>query len=84
MGPIEEDRPIPLSDDVTYGLNGKWEKRHRGSQCNKFGSHQRRDLAEEFEVNFEFDGIEWDINDLQTAHPCRSINTVAGMTSEGL
>src|SRR5258708_22252894 len=84
MGSIEEDVSAPLGDDAADGLDGKKEQRHRGSQRDHLGAHQRGNFAEEVEVNFKFDRIERNVNDVQTTYPRRPIDTVAGMTPERL
>src|SRR6266480_917972 len=84
MGAIEEDVSAPLCDDVADGLDGKGEECHRGAKSDHSGAHQGGNFAEEVEVHLKFDRIERNVNDLQTAYSCRSVDTVAGMTSERL
>src|SRR5712692_10305597 len=84
MCSIEIDVPIPLTDDVAYSLDGKREQRHRGSQRNHPGSNQWCNLAEEVQVNIEFDWIERDIHDLQTTDSCWPVETIARMATKGL
>src|SRR2546423_12820915 len=84
MGAIEEDASAPLCDDVADGLDGKGEERHRGAKSDYPGAHQGGNFAEEVKVHFKFDQIERNVNDLQTTHPCRPVDTIAGMTTKGL
>src|SRR5947209_14972733 len=84
MSSIKEDVAIPLCNDVANGPDGKGEQGHRGTQSDHPGAHQRGYFAEEVKVNFKFDRIERNVNDLQTTYPCWPVDTVAGMPSERL
>src|SRR5260221_13075271 len=84
MRAIEEETTSPLGDNLLHLLQREREKWPGGSQCDQPGAHERRYFAEEIKIPLEFDGIEGDVHDLQTAPPCRAVAAVAGVATERL
>ncbi len=84
MRSIEEETTSPFRDDLLHGLQREREECHGGPQRDQPGAHKRSHLAEEIKIHLKFDGIERDVHDLQTAHPCWPVAAVARMAAEGL
>src|SRR6516225_6762544 len=84
MRSIKEDAPTPFSDDIADSLERKGKQGHRGSQRDYLGSNKWRNFAEEVEINYQLNWIKRDVYDFQATNPCRPVDAVARMTSEGL